>query len=324
MIAGTMLVAALSLAAFGEPTTQPTTRPATASAPAPTFAPAPSTSPTLAPAMSTSPTLAPTPATAPTLAPTPATAPTLAPAPATAPASASPPASPPVSDDVRRILDQQAAAREKYKTLRADLDVEVVDRRVGDSERRTGWVVYEKADDGRAPRFRIHFDTLRQGDGARLKMVLDWAFDGHWLTKADTSLRQIERFQIVAEGENRDPMGIAGGPIPLPFGQRTADVLNLYTATTRAPEQDDPADSDYILLEARPDAYRDVAAIRLEIWLDRKTHLPVKLVARDKGRKVTTAVFTKVQTNVPVDAAMFELPAPPGWPEVKHRFEQTP
>jgi len=229
----------------------------------------------------------------------------------------------PVDPTVMKILKDQEAAAGKYATIRANLEMEIIDRRVGDSEKRTGWLVYCKGDKAGNPRFRIHFDTLKQSQGPTRKEQVDWAFDGYWLSKAQPRIKQILRFQVVAEGQKAEPVRLGKGPLPLPFGQKAEEVLTYYDASTRAVTEDEPKGTVYLKLNVKKAHYREMDSVRLEVWIDTKTQLPVKLVSRDKKKKVTTVIFTNVKTNVEIDARkMFELPLRPGWTEEKRPLEK--
>jgi len=242
------------------------------------------------------------------------------PATSTAPSSTSAPA---VAPAVLKILADQEAAGNKYATVRAQLNMKVVDRRVGDSEERTGWVVYQKAGKETPSRFRVHFDTLQQGAGPRRAQKLDYAFDGNWLSIAKHNVKQMHRLQVVTKGQKASPMRIGQGPLPLPFGQKASDVLEYYEAETRPVAKDEPAGTKYLKLSARKEHYRKLDVVRIEMWLNDKTHLPAKLVARDKKNKVTTAIFTKVKTNETIDTKkVFELPTPGGWTEEKKLLQK--
>lgn len=238
---------------------------------------------------------------------------------ATAPASrpaATATSAPAIDPAAMKILTDQEAAGRKYSTIKADLTMRLVDRRVGDIEERTGWLAYQRAEGASGAKFRIHFDTLKQDKGRRIKQELDWAFDGNWLTRADPAVKQILRFQVVPEGQESDPMRLGEGPLPLPFGQKAAEVIQYYEPSTRPLEPGEPAGTIYLKLIARKEHYRKLDSVRMEVWIDPKTQLPVKLVSRDKNKKVTTATFKNVKTNVKIDAKeMFEIPRPPGWTE---------
>ena len=243
--------------------------------------------------------------------------------PATQPTTTTAPCEP-VDPAVMKILKDQEATAGKYTTIRADIKVQVVDRRVGDSEKKTGWVVYQRAQGGqRAARFRAHFDTLKQGQGPSRKEVVDWSFDGYWLSKAQPRIKQILRLQIAPEGSKESPMGIGKGPLPLPFGQKAEEVLTYYEASTRPVAADELKGTVYLKLNVKKARYKDVDSVRLEVWIDPKTQLPVKLVSRDKKKRVTTVAFSNVKTNVEIDARkMFELPLPAGWTEEKRPLEK--
>ena len=71
------------------------------------------------------------------------------------------------SPEVRKLLGQQEQAAEKYATIRAEIDYEVTMPMTGDTERRTGWVAYQRATGSKPARFRVHFETLRLGGGRR-------------------------------------------------------------------------------------------------------------------------------------------------------------
>jgi len=215
-----------------------------------------------------------------------------------------------------QILKDQETAAAKYATIQADLTMVVVDRRIGDREERSGWVAYQKRTKDDPPKFRIHFNTRKLGKGATIKARLDYAFDGNWFSIARHEIKQMQRFQVAAKGEQTEPMRLGKGPFPLPFGQKAQEVVKYYEATTRPPKPGEPEGTRYLRLAVRKEHYKDLDAVALELWIDPKTHLPVKLTARDKQKKVTTATFRNVKTNVKLDPAkMFELPRPPGWTE---------
>ena len=217
---------------------------------------------------------------------------------------------------VLKILKDQEAAAEKYATIKADLTMEVLDRRVGDREERSGWIAYQKRTRDNPTKFRIHFNTRKLGKGPTTRAKLDYAFDGSWLSIARHEIKQIQRFQVVPKGEKTEPMRLGKGPFPLPFGQTAREVLKYYEASTRPLKPGEPEETTYLKLTVRKEHYKDLDAIRLEVWIDPKTQLPVKLISRDKQKKVTTATFGNIKTNVKIDGKkVFEIPRPPGWTE---------
>jgi len=216
-----------------------------------------------------------------------------------------------------KLLIALEAAGVRYKTVRADIEYRLVNRRLGDSETRTGWVAYQARQTDDPAKFRIHFRTLRQGRGKRLLAMVDYAFDGRWLTVKKHSIRQLSRYQVAAAGQKVEPLRLGQGFFPLPFGQKAADVLTYFDVRTRKPNPTDPKDTDYLKLTIRPGHRRTMNVERMEMWIDRKTHLPVRIQSRDRSRNDTTVRFTNVKTNPKLDKGVFFLPKPRGWKRVR-------
>ena len=213
-----------------------------------------------------------------------------------------------------KILKDLEAAGEKYATIRGDVTMEIVDRLTGDSEKRTGWLAYQKATAKTPTTFRIHFDTLKQGAGQPVKYKVDYAFDGEWMTVANHRIKDMTRYQVKPKGEAVEPMRLGKGPFPLPFGQKTDDMVEHFNIKTRPVGAGEPGGTTYLKLTPRREHYKAINFKRLEMWIDPKTHLPVKLVSLDKKKRTTTVTFKKVQTNAKLDAVkMFHMPRPAGW-----------
>jgi len=212
------------------------------------------------------------------------------------------------------ILRELEAAGDKYRTIRADLDYEVVNLTLGDSENRTGWVAYSKGDDDKTPtRFRVSFEKLKLGAGQETNEQVDYAFDGQWLTVAKHKIKNITLYQLAAKGQKVEPLRIGKGPFPLPFGQKAADMVKYFIPTTRPPVESDPNGTIYLRLVTRPQYAEELPTTRMEMWIDAKTYLPVKLKSRDKNKAVTTVTFKGITTNKAVDENFFRIPHPVGY-----------
>jgi hypothetical protein len=219
-----------------------------------------------------------------------------------------------------KILAALEKAGEAYTALRADIRYIYVDEALGDREERTGWVAFQNADKKNTPaKFRIQFQTLRQGRGKVLKDKIDYAFDGLWLTIAKHRIKTITRYQVAAKGEKIEPTKLGQGPLPLPFGQKTDDMLLHFEVTTRPIRKDEPKNTDYLHLATRPRFRKSMNSKTLQMWIDRKTHLPIKIISTDKNDNTTTVVFKNIQTDPKLSADTFRLPKPLGWTlNVKH------
>jgi len=226
------------------------------------------------------------------------------------------PASAPADVDpaTAAILKRLEAAADKHPNVVAGLDYLVEMVQAGDTERRTGKVYYQAATDRRPPRFRIHFDTLRQSGGPKIRNVVDYVFDGSWLTVRKERLKQLVRYKIPTSGRKVNPMQLGQGPFPVPFGQKADVVVKYFACSTRPPAKTDPPGTDYVKLVTRPRRQRQLNLKWIEMWVQRKTGLPVKMVAEDRSENRSTVVFAKIETPKAFPPKTFDLPDPPrGW-----------
>ena len=241
-------------------------------------------------------------------------------APATAPAATQPAEVEKVDPAAKKILDALEAAGLKHQTIRTDVNYEVKNPSLGDTETRTGYVQYQKNDPKDFTRFRIHFGTLEQSGGPRVKEEMDYAFgpdkDGtQWMIIGNAANKKIQRLQVARAGEAVDPLKIGEGPFPIPFGQKTQDVLKCCDVTTRPAKPGDPANTDYIKLIPKPGYEDKLNFAKLEMWVDRNLALPVKIVSTEHNKTATTVDFIKdkIKINEKINPDDFMIVRPAGW-----------
>lgn len=258
-----------------------------------------------------------------------------APAAKAQPASGAQPATAPQAEPVQdkpspeamKLLERLEKAGQEHRTVESKIDYLVEDILTGDREQRTGWVAFRKGQKDDPDKFRVTFETLKLGEGKPAKEQVDYAFDGQVLTIAKHRIKQMTRIGVAAPGQKVEPMKLGRGPFPLPFGQTVADMLAFFKAETRpagkAAGADEPKDADYLLLTTRLDKRKETNMDKAEMWIDRKTGLPVRIVSREnKSKKVTTLNFTDVKTNVELADSIFLLPKPAGWQLTVEKFEE--
>ncbi|MFP4107102.1 MAG: LolA family protein [Phycisphaerae bacterium] len=229
------------------------------------------------------------------------------------PTTTSAPAVKPPSEEVMKVLKALEAAGDKYATINSDVTYELVNRVLGEKEVRTGWIAYQKADEKKPPMFRVSFDKLIQ-EGAPQKEEVDYAFDGYFLTTRKPKIKQMIRYQVAVRGQKVQPLKLGRSPFPLPFGQKVDDMVRFFQITTRKPFKRDPDNTVYLKLLPRKSQEKNLNFTRLEMWIDKKTHLPVKAVSYGKDKNRTTVEFEDLQLNKDNERTTFRLPMPPaGW-----------
>jgi hypothetical protein len=236
-------------------------------------------------------------------------------APATAPAEpTSRETRPAVDPGAMKVLLALEQSGQRYRSIRADLDMTVLLPALGDREQRTGWVAYRRGPEAESEKIRVHFETLRLGEGPNTRQREDYTFDGQWACQAQHSVKQLTRWQVAEEGQRVQALRIGKGAFPpLPFGQKATDILDYYDAKLLPPAEGDPSDCDHLELTALRGRRGEVDFLHLDLWVHRKTALPVKVAGSDKDGNTKTVVLTNVQTDVKLPDDTFELKAGFGW-----------
>ncbi|MFB3893846.1 MAG: outer membrane lipoprotein carrier protein LolA [Phycisphaerae bacterium] len=249
---------------------------------------------------------------------------TAAPAPATiAPSTGPAPTdTPTVGQAEKKILDDLQAAGDKFPTLTAKVLYTTSNPAEESVEIRTGDLSYQKDTDKEPMKLLISFDKVTRADvgpGGELlnkktfpERVL-YALDGQWFTVMKFRINQMTRYQVAAAGEKVEPLRVGQGPFPLPFGQKAAEVIKFFEVKTRAPAADDPKNTVYLELTPRAANAKSVGFTKLQMWIDRDTNLPVKLVSTEKDGTVKSGEFSEIKTGEKFDQKIFSPEKPAGW-----------
>ena len=238
----------------------------------------------------------------------PASLPPAAPAPQSAPQSES---VAPRYADADALLAAVEHISETLRDFSANVTLETTDDVTGDTERRLGRLVFVQDEDKPTTRrFAVVFDKFIDGSGRMDERAMRYLYADGWLTEADFTQRTLVRRQLARPGEQYDPLKPGEGPVPLPIGQRKADVLARFEATLAEAPQ-----SALLLKSARP-----VVGVRLRpkagaaerdlteafVWYDLQTLAPVGVEAnRANGRTVVS--LRGAQLNAGLDDAQRAL-----------------
>ena len=230
------------------------------------------------------------PNTPPTTTPTPALAPAPAPAPSPAPTTA--PA--PHFVDADALLTAVERTADSLRDFRANITLETTDDVTGDTERRLGQLVFVQEEGKPATRrFAVVFEKFIDGSGRMDERPVRYIYADGWLTEADFKQRTLVRRQLARAGEQYDPLKPGEGPVPLPIGQRRADVLARFDASlATAPN------STILLKSARPmigvrlkpkPGMADRDLVEASVWYDAQSLVPIGVEAQRKsGRTVVS------------------------------------
>lgn len=245
-------------------------------------------------------------------------------------------------DAVDALLDRLETADAGIKDLTGALVYTRVNVILEDIQTRIGsltFVVMPPKEVGRRARrvFLAHFTKYIDRDAMRDEDE-QWGFDGQWLI--ERSARQKSRIarQIAHPGEDVDPLRLGEGPLPIPLGQRKAEILSRYDVSQRAAGEglDAPEASAFKayvegsvqlrLKPLRPDEhfdevrlwYRDDAQGRLLPILARSARLD------DEGEETDVAYVQLVNVQVNKGLALNDVAVAPAGQDWREKVEALP
>ncbi len=210
----------------------------------------------------------------------------------------------PLADATLNMLHDR---RDTLKDFQADVVYDVYHSRTDDHEGRTGKVDYLH-DPATGPQFSVHFieDTA---DGKPVKRhEQDLVFDGTHVTMIDRRAMQYRRQDALPPGAKPGDAVTLKGLVPLPIGIKVEEITSNFTVTvTPSPDENHTV----LKLIPLPETKADFEFKQLDLTVDKKLQLPVKIVRTDKKGDVTTVEFNNPQINTG-KATMIDTTPPKG------------
>ncbi|MHC5024913.1 MAG: LolA family protein [Planctomycetota bacterium] len=220
---------------------------------------------------------------APAAAPQTGSQPVLNPRPPAEPAPAEePPAFPDIElpkDPAVELLDELERNDEGLTGFRAKITYQTFDALLGRKETRTGEIIYHvDLADGRR-RFASLFESVVIGPRKR-NQQRQYVFDGRWLAEIDYDNKQFIKREVVAPGQEINPLKLGEGPFPLPIGQPREEVLRRFDAQLIERPKEGPLsrladDVRGLRLTPRPGTREAEQFQSVDLFFDRETLLPV-------------------------------------------------
>ena len=268
-------------------------------------------------------------------------------------------AAPELKTEVKVIGDKSAAIPGPYASADALLDaLETADsdlRRLsaqvrydrsfalaGDRQIRVGDLYFTSGEKRQGRRFAVHFDTLVIGDSKR-DDVKQYIFDGQWLVEKTPGEKRFVKRQVVPPGQSFDPLRVGEGFMPLPIGQRKADILKRYIAEL-APLDDGLSDASLkefvagcvqLKLTPRPDLAEEDQFKEVRLWYrpgGKDAGTAAKLlprlakainIAEDESTVQLINVKTNTDASIPDDALDTTTPSTTaGWEVLIHEYRE--
>ena len=207
----------------------------------------------------------------------------------------------PADPAIDPILQQLDAVGKDLKNFSAKITLTETDNGVGTSTVRIGNVWFEKKPDGSA---RIHVLFNMRIDPATNRGYpndkVEYLLDGPWLIDRNYQTKNEVKRQVLKPGQKMDLFKLGQGPFPLPIGQDPKDVHEQFDAKKLPPDKDDPANSTHLQLIPKPNSDLARQFHSLDVWVDKKTHMPTRVDTTDVKQQTTRSTELKdINVNPP-------------------------
>jgi hypothetical protein len=233
-------------------------------------------------------------------------------APAPQSAQAAPAAGAPLTNDssVDQILDALDAVGRNLKSFTADVTMKEEDVTLANESTRRGKVLFQERPDAQGgTRLRVIFDKHDIGRRSFDERV-EYLLQNGWLTDRSYDPKRIEvRRQVLRPGEKIDLLKLGEGPFPLPIGQKKEAVHEQFDAKKPAAAKDDPPGTVHVQLTPKPGTRFSKKFDVIDVFVDAKTHLPVRIdTAQGETVRTTELKNFTINPTPPLTDADFALP----------------
>ncbi|MFQ5413102.1 MAG: hypothetical protein ACE5E6_01455 [Phycisphaerae bacterium] len=161
------------------------------------------------------------------------------------------------------------------------------------------------------PRILIYFDRTKVDDVRPKKQKQWYLFDGAWAYSAIERVGQVTKQQVARPGERINLFDIENSPFPLPFGHKKEDIRGSFDVALVAPAKGDPPGADHLVCIPKADSRVARKYKKVEFFILRDVHLPVRVVVTKNGFETNTADFPDLSAksiNTGVRASDFAQP----------------
>lgn len=209
---------------------------------------------------------------------------------------------------VDHVLDALDARGRNLDQFVADVTLSDIDEATQVESQRSGRVWYHKRQGN--DRIRVVFDQKAEGRFNKPEK-LEYLLEGGWLVDRDYR-RAIEvKRQVLRPGEKINLLKLGEGPFPLPIGQPKEDVHREFEVSKGDPALEGPPGTWHVALKPREGTRLARKFAQIDVWVDPKTQMPVRIEALDANettRRTTELKNIRVNPQPPLGDKDFALP----------------
>ncbi len=226
------------------------------------------------------------------------------------------------------VLDRLEAADKDLRSLSAKIQYvrQFPEIQGGGSHTWRGDLKFQnEVKDGKTTRrFAVDFREMIV-DGKKRDERQTYVFDGQWLLTANWAEKQYSRYELVRDGEGQDPMKLGEGPLPLPIGQRKAEMVERFVVSLPGvlegvDEGEEMAGLRKVLQETVQikltprEGTKEAKDFReIRVWYRSADWLPIFAESVNTDETKAQVLLVDLKRNVEVGAKDFSTKAEEGW-----------
>ncbi|MBM4104495.1 MAG: outer membrane lipoprotein carrier protein LolA [Planctomycetes bacterium] len=221
------------------------------------------------------------------------------------------------------LLQKINEAAKTIQSCRASVDYLVIQEPelLNSQTRRKGTLYYQKADKG--SKLRLNFDSIKQDDAGEQKKTEQYFFDGVWLTKIDYAQRQIDQYQQAPVDKPVEVFDYISHHFPI-VGFTGSDILYKQFIIQQIPPAAQEKQIHHLLLKVKPDSVYKDDYTQIDLWIDGKTYLPLRMVSLTIQGDTYDIRLSKMELNKTIPAKTFEIETPADFSKNVRTLEQKP
>ena len=209
-----------------------------------------------------------------------------------------------VSREAVEVLQMLEQRGETLRDFSGGLRYTAYKVRSAEEEVRTGVVKYLKEDG--VTKFAILLDTFIPEGAPPKKIDQEIVFEGRWLiTRIGGDKRIFRKEELAPPGEKANPLKLGEGPLPLPIGQKTEDIVRdfkveVVPANVKLDPKTGGQPTVHLRLvprDLKPRNNKPFGFVQADLWVDRQRELPLRVAREKPDGNVDTIDILQPQIN---------------------------
>ena len=209
-------------------------------------------------------------------------------------------------NSVRVVLDKLQGQVNNLKSYQCKIDYVFRQPVFESTEHRKGTLQYARIGD--RSYLYIDFTSLQYDQEKEQKYREQYLFDGVWLTYVDHQSHSVQRRQVAEPNAPVDAFALASRRVPIMGFAKVEDLEKQFDIERVSLPPNDP---NYQLhMKVKPDSIYKDDYTAMDVQIDRKQGLPVKIVAEtpEKDRYEINLIDAKINESIP--KSTFEISYP--------------